>query len=189
MVSYVLWGAAGLHPSMPHLAEPAPTREDVLLTRMRLVLLTAASLIAPLISGMHHVRARELEFLVVDAASIALFGLVIARMVGPRPPPARARRGAAPPQRRGALRRARAPRDRPDHRASTPGGEVIYSSPSVRRILGEDTVAAFADLRDRQRIVDSITVVAGGEDVAPFECTLIDRRRRAARCSRCGSRT
>ena len=47
--SYVLWGAAGLHPSMASLAEPTPPRETVLLTPFRLVLLTLASLIAPAI--------------------------------------------------------------------------------------------------------------------------------------------
>ena len=44
--SYVLWGVAGLHPSMARLAEPAPRRER-LLTRFRLGLLTARSLVAP----------------------------------------------------------------------------------------------------------------------------------------------
>ncbi len=37
--SYLLWGAAGLHPSMARLAEPAPRKETVL-TRFRLGLLT-----------------------------------------------------------------------------------------------------------------------------------------------------
>ena len=33
MVSYVLWGAAVLHPSMARLAEPVPARAELLLTR------------------------------------------------------------------------------------------------------------------------------------------------------------
>ena len=43
---YLLWGAAALHPSMRSLERPAPDR-DPKLTPFRLVLLTAASLIAP----------------------------------------------------------------------------------------------------------------------------------------------
>ena len=82
MVSYVLWGGAALHPSMPQLGEPTPAREFLLLTPTRLALLTGAPLIAPLISALHHIREPRTEFLVVDAASITLFGLVIARMVG-----------------------------------------------------------------------------------------------------------
>ena len=52
---YLLWGAAALHPTMPGLAEPEQGRARIL-TRFRLVLLTGASLIAPVIALVHAVR-------------------------------------------------------------------------------------------------------------------------------------
>jgi diguanylate cyclase (GGDEF)-like protein/PAS domain S-box-containing protein len=79
--SYLLWGAAGLHPSMAHIDEPVPGRE-VVLTRFRLGLLTCASVIAPAIGLIHDLRTHNVDYLVVRVASIALFGLVIARMAG-----------------------------------------------------------------------------------------------------------
>ena len=46
---YLLWGAAALHPSMADLEEAAPDR-DTRLTPLRLVTLTCASLIAPVMA-------------------------------------------------------------------------------------------------------------------------------------------
>ena len=79
--SYLLWGAAGLHPSMARLDQPVPDAESVL-TRFRLLLLTCASVIAPLIGLIHDVKTGDYDFAVVRLASIALFGLVIVRMAG-----------------------------------------------------------------------------------------------------------
>ena len=79
--SYLLWGAAGLHPSMARLDQPAPGRE-IVLTRFRLALLTCASLMAPVIGIVHDLRSGDLDYAVVRAASILLFGLVIVRMAG-----------------------------------------------------------------------------------------------------------
>jgi hypothetical protein len=81
IASYLLWGAGGLHPSMARLEQPLPGRE-VVLTRFRLGLLTCASLIAPAVGLLHDVDARDLDFVVVRAASLVLFGLVVLRMAG-----------------------------------------------------------------------------------------------------------
>ncbi len=79
--SYLLWGAAGLHPSMARLDQPVPGRE-VVLTHFRLALLTCASLMAPLIGIVHDIRTGDLDYTAVRAASIVLFGLVVVRMAG-----------------------------------------------------------------------------------------------------------
>ena len=79
--SYLLWGAAGLHPSMARLDQPVPGRE-VVLTRFRLGLLTCASLVAPVIGIVHDLRTGDLDYTFVRAASITLFGLVVVRMAG-----------------------------------------------------------------------------------------------------------
>ena len=79
--SYLLWGAAGLHPSMARLDQPAPGRE-VALGHFRLVLLTCASLVAPTIGIVHDLSVGDLDYTAVRAASILLFGLVIVRMAG-----------------------------------------------------------------------------------------------------------
>jgi diguanylate cyclase (GGDEF)-like protein/PAS domain S-box-containing protein len=79
--SYLLWGAAGLHPSMARLDQPAPGRE-IVLTRFRLALLTCASLMAPVIGIVHDLRSGDLDYTAVRAASILLFGLVVVRMAG-----------------------------------------------------------------------------------------------------------
>jgi diguanylate cyclase (GGDEF)-like protein/PAS domain S-box-containing protein len=78
---YVLWGAAALHPSMAGLERRAAPR-DSMLTRFRLVLLTCASLVAPVISLVHDLERGDVDMAVVTGASIALFGLVVVRMAG-----------------------------------------------------------------------------------------------------------
>jgi diguanylate cyclase (GGDEF)-like protein/PAS domain S-box-containing protein len=79
--SYLLWGAAGLHPSMARLDQPVLGRE-VVLTHFRLALLTCASLVAPVIGIVHDLRTGDLDYTAVRAASIVLFGLVVVRMAG-----------------------------------------------------------------------------------------------------------
>ena len=81
IASYLLWGAAGLHPSMARLDQPARGREAAL-THLRLALLTCASLLAPLIGIVHDLRTGDLDYLAIRLASITLFGLVVARMAG-----------------------------------------------------------------------------------------------------------
>jgi diguanylate cyclase (GGDEF)-like protein/PAS domain S-box-containing protein len=74
----VLWGAAALHPSMRSLEEPveASTR----LTRVRLLLLALACLIAPGIRFWDELG--NTDVLVIVVASAVLFLLVVARMAG-----------------------------------------------------------------------------------------------------------
>ena len=79
--SYLLWGAAALHPSMARLDQPAGGSE-VVLTRFRLGLLTCASLVAPTIGLVHDIDAGDVDYGAVRIASFALFALVIVRMVG-----------------------------------------------------------------------------------------------------------
>jgi diguanylate cyclase (GGDEF)-like protein/PAS domain S-box-containing protein len=76
----LLWGTAALHPSMVELQEPTGT-ETAKLTPMRLALLTGASLIAPVCILLKELSRRDFDLLVIVAASIVLFCLVVARMV------------------------------------------------------------------------------------------------------------
>jgi diguanylate cyclase (GGDEF)-like protein/PAS domain S-box-containing protein len=78
---YLLWGAAALHPSMRELEQPAPDRV-ARLTPLRLTLLTVASLIAPVVEATQELRRGNLDLLVIIAASVVLFGLVVLRMAG-----------------------------------------------------------------------------------------------------------
>jgi diguanylate cyclase (GGDEF)-like protein/PAS domain S-box-containing protein len=77
---YLLWGATALHPSMRELEQPAPDREPRL-SAVRLLLLTCASLMAPviaLVQTLDNTKDRG----VVNVGAILLFGLVVARMAG-----------------------------------------------------------------------------------------------------------
>ena len=78
---YLLWGAAALHPSMRELEQPAPDRVPRL-TPLRLTLLTVASLIAPMVEATQELRRGDFDLLVIIAASVVLFGLVVLRMAG-----------------------------------------------------------------------------------------------------------
>ena len=74
---YVLWGAAALHPSMRELEHAAPERRETRLTPARLVLLTIASLMAPIVG-----LVTPSDDPVGDVAAILLFALVVTRMAG-----------------------------------------------------------------------------------------------------------
>jgi diguanylate cyclase (GGDEF)-like protein/PAS domain S-box-containing protein len=80
---YVLWGAAALHPSMRTLehAERRPASRSPL-TRTRLALLSAASLIAPALELSHDLGRGDLDLSVVTGSALVLFGLVVVRMAG-----------------------------------------------------------------------------------------------------------
>jgi diguanylate cyclase (GGDEF)-like protein/PAS domain S-box-containing protein len=77
---YLLWGAAALHPSMEELEQAAPER-DARLTPLRLVTLTCASLIAPVMALLQVIDEGDDRF-VVNVAAILLFALVVTRMAG-----------------------------------------------------------------------------------------------------------
>ena len=81
LASYVLWGAAALHPSMRSLSEPVPT-ERATLTRRRLVALTTAGLTSPGTLAIELLLGLSLDGWAVVISSVVLFLLVIARMEG-----------------------------------------------------------------------------------------------------------
>ena len=74
---YVLWGAAALHPSMAGAKAAAKTRR---LTRSRLLVLAAATFVAPLTSLFGSMT--QSDHIVIAVSSIVLFSLVLVRMVG-----------------------------------------------------------------------------------------------------------
>ncbi|MGA2925124.1 MAG: EAL domain-containing protein [Solirubrobacteraceae bacterium] len=78
---YLFWGAAALHPSMRELEEPAPDRAPRL-TPLRLLLLTAAVLVAPVLELASEAQERDVDMLVIIIVSGVLFALVVARMAG-----------------------------------------------------------------------------------------------------------
>jgi diguanylate cyclase (GGDEF)-like protein/PAS domain S-box-containing protein len=78
---YLFWGAAALHPSMRALEDPGPDREPRL-KLLRLTLLTAATLIAPVLELDNVVRNNSLDLITTIFVSGILFALVVARMAG-----------------------------------------------------------------------------------------------------------
>jgi diguanylate cyclase (GGDEF)-like protein len=165
--SYLLWGVAGLHPTMARAAEPMPGREHAL-TRFRLVLLTCSSLVAPALAMANDIRNGDLDFVVIQLCSIALFAVVVARMAA-------------------LIRRERALSYELDRRRGEarfgalvgqasdlivvfdPDGTVTYSSPSVTRVLGRCLLDSFATATDRERLQHALATLDG----EPFECTLV----------------
>ena len=81
VVSAVLWGTAALHPSMVELTEPNldPERR---LSRRRLALLSAATLMAPAMLAVAAMREGAAELLVIVGAATTLSALVIVRLAG-----------------------------------------------------------------------------------------------------------
>jgi signal transduction histidine kinase len=81
LVAYLLLGAAGLHPSMAGLMEPA-RRRLARLGRGRLLAMGAAALVAPALLVLQSLRGGDLQVATVAAAWAVLFVLVMARMAG-----------------------------------------------------------------------------------------------------------
>lgn len=81
LVSYVLWGAATLHPSMRNLSETQGERHPKL-SRGRVVSLVAAVLLAPAVLLFEHLRGNPGHELAVEWSAVALFLLVLARLIG-----------------------------------------------------------------------------------------------------------
>jgi hypothetical protein len=78
---YLLWGAAALHPSMRSVSDKAPEGEPRM-TKLRLLLLASASLIAPGVMLIQLSRDDAVDMPVLIGASVALFILVVVRMSG-----------------------------------------------------------------------------------------------------------
>jgi signal transduction histidine kinase len=81
LVSYLLLGASGLHPSMAGLSEPA-RRRQARLGRGRLLAMGAAALVAPALLLLRHLQGGDLQVPAVAGAWAVLFVLVMARMAG-----------------------------------------------------------------------------------------------------------
>ena len=80
LASYVLLGAAALHPSMVALTRRGTEPEQVVGTK-RLAIIGSVLLVAPVVQAVRQVAERA-EFPVVYVGSVALFLLVLARMTG-----------------------------------------------------------------------------------------------------------
>jgi diguanylate cyclase (GGDEF)-like protein/PAS domain S-box-containing protein len=78
---YLLWGAAALHPSMRSVSDKAPEAEPRM-TKLRLMVLAGASLIAPGVMLIQMSREDAVDMPVLIGASVALFVLVVVRMSG-----------------------------------------------------------------------------------------------------------
>ncbi|HEY6608376.1 MAG TPA: GGDEF domain-containing protein, partial [Candidatus Limnocylindria bacterium] len=81
LAASVLWGAAALHPSMAHVADPVESAE-ARLPAWRLALLAGASLMAPAVLVIEAATGRPIDVAAVAAGSVLLFLLVIARLGG-----------------------------------------------------------------------------------------------------------
>jgi diguanylate cyclase (GGDEF)-like protein len=78
---YVLLGSAALHPSMRLLSTPGP-QSDGRLSRVRLALLTCASLTVPLLIVLREALHESLDLYVLVGSSACMFALVLLRMAG-----------------------------------------------------------------------------------------------------------
>ncbi|MFE2301272.1 aminotransferase class I/II-fold pyridoxal phosphate-dependent enzyme [Streptomyces sp. NPDC059445] len=82
IVFYTAWGLAGLHPSMVELTRPVMRQESLRPTPRRLLLLAAATLVAPGILLYEGRRGNAQDAAVIAVFSAALFLLVILRLSG-----------------------------------------------------------------------------------------------------------
>ncbi|GIF10130.1 GGDEF domain-containing protein [Actinoplanes teichomyceticus] len=82
LTGYVAFGAGALHPGMVEIGRPAGSERVRPMTLRRLLLLTAAALIAPALLAWqaYHDGGRVLDAYAIVAGSVTVFLLVIARM-------------------------------------------------------------------------------------------------------------
>jgi diguanylate cyclase (GGDEF)-like protein/PAS domain S-box-containing protein len=147
---YVLLGAAALHPSMRSVSESRPAK--VKLTRARILGISAATLIAPVVEMLESSASESLTAIVIGSAAIVMFALVVGRMIGL----ARTQDATAARERvllESALRTEGEARlgALVQHSSDVilllaPDAGVRYASPSVRHVLGYD-VADFVGRR------------------------------------------
>lgn len=81
LLGAAFWGASALHPSMRHVADPVEPGEAGF-SLWRLVLLAAASLMAPAVLVIEGMTGARIDIPVIAAGCIVLFLLVIARLSG-----------------------------------------------------------------------------------------------------------
>ncbi len=83
LASYLLIGAAALHPSMRSVTEPAePGRLTVRARKRRLVVLASLSLVAPGVLALQDLRGASVDVLAIAVAWLVLFSLLVVRMAG-----------------------------------------------------------------------------------------------------------
>jgi signal transduction histidine kinase len=81
LLSYVLWGVAALCPSMRVLSEPRRSRGQRL-TRVRLLVLSAALAAAPAVLVVERARDTGIDAIAIALGAIALSALVLFRLAG-----------------------------------------------------------------------------------------------------------
>jgi len=82
LLSYILWAGAALHPSMRTLSRRQNRNVRLHIHPLRIGLLTAALVSAPLVLLVQHIRHESLDPVAIVIAGIAIALLVIARLVG-----------------------------------------------------------------------------------------------------------
>jgi signal transduction histidine kinase len=82
LASYSLWAAAALHPSMRELSQPRRRRSTLRVHSVRIALLAAALLSAPLVLLVQYLRNAPLDPLAIVIASTAISIFVLLRLVG-----------------------------------------------------------------------------------------------------------
>lgn len=82
LLSYVLWAAAALHPSMRELSQPRRRRSTLHVHTIRVALLTAALLSAPFALFIQYLRGTSLDIPAVVLAATAISVLVVLRLYG-----------------------------------------------------------------------------------------------------------
>jgi len=81
--SYLLIGAAALHPTMREVTERArPGRLTVRTRKRRLVMLASLSLVAPGVLALQDLRGVTVDVLAIAVAWVVLFSLLVVRMAG-----------------------------------------------------------------------------------------------------------
>jgi diguanylate cyclase (GGDEF)-like protein len=81
LLSYVVWGAAALHPFMRSMSEVAPD-QATRFTHWRLTLLAMTSLMAPAVLAEQGLRHQPIDVAAIVLGSVVLFLLVVLRMAG-----------------------------------------------------------------------------------------------------------
>jgi signal transduction histidine kinase len=83
LLSYVLWAAAALHPSMRELSQPtAQPHRRLRVSPGRIGVLTGALLAPPVVLLIQNARGASLEIVAIAAASFVISVFVVARLVG-----------------------------------------------------------------------------------------------------------
>ena len=82
LLSYVLWGASAMHPSMRGLSEPRPRHRQLRIHPLRIALLLAALLTAPAVLLVQDLRGKPFSVSAYVIAGSLISVLVVLRLVG-----------------------------------------------------------------------------------------------------------